>query len=70
MSSTIAKCCGDCWIWPRIASAFVTCSKTLLPFFVNCMSTTGSPVLGSKSCRVPESFSSVPFMFGYLPSVA
>ena len=70
MSSTIAKCCGFCWICPRTASFFVTCSNALLPFPVNCISTTGSPVEVSKSCRVPESFSSVPFMFGYLPSVA
>ena len=66
LSSTIAKCWSACWIEPRVASFFVTVWNALFPFPVNCMSTTG-PWVGSMSARVPESFSSVPFMFGYGP---
>ena len=70
MSRTIAKCCGAFRIEPRTASFLVTWANALLPLPLNESSTIGSPVVGSKSCRVPERFSSVPVMFGNLPFVA
>ena len=54
-------------IEPRTASFFVTWRKILLPSPVNCMVTIGWPVVGSKSCCVPESFRSLPVRFGYGP---
>ena len=70
MSSTIAKCWGTFWIEPRTASFLVTSAKALLPFPLNESSTIGWPLVGSKSCRVPDRFSSEPVMFGYFPLVA
>ncbi len=57
-------------IWPRSASFFVTCRNVELPLLLKDSVTIGKLVAGSKSCRTPDSFSSDPVMFGYLPSVA
>ena len=49
---------------PRCASFAVMSWKISLPLPVNCMSTTGWFVDGSKSCLVPDSFSSLPVISG------
>ena len=74
-SSTIAKCWnelpGSPWppvmLWrarPRSASRFVISPNLSPPLSVNCIVTIGSPVVVSKSCRVPASFRSAPVISG------
>ena len=74
-SSTIAKCwnesCGSPWppvmlccARPRSASRFVISPNLSPPSSVNCIVTIGSPVVVSKSCRVPASFRSAPVISG------
>ena len=69
-SSTIAKCCGTFVPTrlerrrPRWASIRVILWNSLPPLPVNCISTTGWPVVGSKSACVPESFRSLPVISG------
>ena len=75
-SSTIAKCCrkalGSPWppptvlksSFPRCAMSRVISSNLSPPLPVKSMSTIGSPVRVSKSCRVPESLRSEPVISG------
>ena len=71
-SRTIAKFWKMSWpppivfvrSFPRCARSRVMSSNFFCPLFVNCMSTIGSPVFGSKSCCVPDNFRSAPVISG------
>jgi hypothetical protein len=54
---------------PADRDVTVICSKVFWPWPVKSMSTIGSPVCVSKSCRVPDSFRSFPVISGTVGGV-
>ena len=74
-SSTIAKCWSDLLAAAErvreqlaaLASSRVISPNLSAPESVNCIVTIGSPVVVSKSWRVPESFRSAPVISGTAP---
>src|SRR5579884_3944573 len=79
-SRTIALCCAYCWTtlglwlpacparpaaaWPRWYSAFVIRWNSFEPWLVNASSTSGWPVVGSRSAVMPDSTRSLPVSSG------